>query len=302
MNLTTRISAVRERGPGGRLAHRLLLSAMTVAMAACSHSPAPDADDARVLASVGPATLTLDDLHRDMPGGLSSDDSLRFVKSYVNSWIDRRLVTDVAVGTVDMAEIDRLVEQYRMSLIMQEYRRRMFETKSAEIPADTLRAYFEANRNEFRLERPLVQGVYLKIPQEAPNIRTIRRLYASDRPQDIDQLEKEVLKSAIHYDYFRDHWVDWEQIENRIPADFGADPMQWPQKGRKLEESAGGFLYLLRITDIMPAGTVMPYENAEPMIRRLLTAPARKAYDAALLRDLRRAALDDGNLKINIEL
>jgi len=276
---------------------RLSLAAGICLLGLCGCGGSEVPGEGTPLASVGAATLTEADVRAAMPTGLSTDDSVKFVRAYVNSWVDSHLITDIASGEVNMERVDRLTDEYRRQLIMQEYRRHMFETHAASVPDDSLRAYHAAHSGEFLLERPMVRGVYIKVPDDAPGLRRMRKLYRSDRPADIDALEKEVLGAAIHYDYFRDKWVDWEQIEMRVPVDFTG----WPGKDRTLDASAGGFTYLLRITDVLPAGTPMPYEQARPLILQRMLASGRRAYDARLIADLRRRALDDGTLIINTD-
>ena len=92
--------------------------------------------------------------------------------------------------------------------------------RDGEFAEDSPRAYYEEHKDDFKLERPMVKGVYLKLLDDAPKLKQIRRLYRSDSPGDIDKLEKAAIGTAIHYDYFRDSWIDWEQIENRIPVEF----------------------------------------------------------------------------------
>ena len=43
------------------------------------------------------------------------------------------------------------------------------------LPEDSLRAYYDRHPDEFTLERPLVRGIYLKVPSDAPNLGTLRR-------------------------------------------------------------------------------------------------------------------------------
>ncbi len=249
------------------------------------------------LARVGTATITAADVRAAMPSGLSADDSVKFVRAYVNSWVDEQLIVGIASQQVDMDAIDRLADDYRRSLIMQEYRRQMYESHAASIPEDSLRAYHEAHGGDFLLDRPMVRGVYIKVPDDAPGLRRMRKLFRSDRTDDIDALEKEVLGSAIHYDYFRDKWVDWEQIEMRVPVDFAG----WPGRGQTLDTSAGGFTYLLRVTDVLPAGSPMPYEQARPLIVQRMLAADRRTYDARMMAELRRSAADRGDMVVNLD-
>lgn len=257
-------------------------------------------EPADVVARLGKQSLTLTEVIANMPGGLAPEDSARFVKAYVNSWVDARLVSDVAVDEVDMGEIDRMVEEYRNTLVMQEYRRKMFESHAAQIPDDSVKAYYDEHKGEFVLERPMVKGTYLKVPDDAKNLAALRRLYRSDKADDADRLEKEVLSSAIHYDYFRDRWVDWEQIETRIPYDFGASADQWLRSNHTLDESLGGFTYLLYVTEVLPSGAPMPLEAARGQIVNRLLNKNRKAYDAQLMQALRDKAEEDGRLVIEL--
>lgn len=271
---------------------------MALSAAACSEHQEEDSAPADWLARLDQEVLTLSDVAAAMPAGMSEEDSVRFVKAFVNSWIDSHLIENVAAEEVDMATIDRMVEDYRRNLIVNFYRRGMFETHVADIPEDSILAYYEANRNRWKLERPMLKGIYLKLPVDARNLRTIRRLYASNKTDDIDRLEKEVLSSAIHYDYFRNRWVDWEQIENKIPADFGNDPDTWLKSHKSLDITSGGFVYLLSISDVMPAGSVAPVEAVRSDIIDLILRSDRQAYNARLDNQLREHALSSGRLEI----
>ena len=283
------------------LAIALLLAAAT---ASCGRSDGASALPDAALAGVGDAVLTRAELDGAMPKGLDADDSTRFARAYIRNWIDTRLVEDVAARQVDMDRIDRMVQQYRRDAIMREYRDRMFEAEQAGTTfSDSLVAdYYDRHSSELRLQRPLIKGVYIKLPDDARELPAVRRLYRSTRPADIDRLEKEVLGSAIHYDYFRDRWIDWEQVEARIPYDFGSTPADYVKTHRNLDASLGGFTYLLEISDVLPAGAVMPLETARPLIEERLLAEKRRAFDAALRARLFDRALSRGTLRVNCEL
>lgn len=277
------------------------LCALIVILCSCS-SPAGEGDN-QALVRVGNSTLSRRELAGAVPGGLSAVDSARYAGAYIRRWIDRHLVSDIASDEIDMTDIDRMTDDYRRRLIEMEYRRRMFETHGeSNIPEDTIRNFFITHNDDFILERPMLQGVYLKVPENAANLQTIRRLYRSDKPADIDRLEKEVFSSAIHYDYFRDKWTDWEQVELHIPYNFGDDPAAFLKSHDHFETTAGGFVYLLDINDVLPAGAVMPYENAKALIRERLTAADRRAYEASLMKRLYDKSLKEGKIQLFVDL
>lgn len=259
--------------------------------------------DGQALARVGSSVLTRTDLIKAMPGGLSQADSVRYAGLFIKKWIDTRLISDIASSEINMSDIDRLVEDYRNKLIALEYKKRMFDSHAAvEFSDDTLRNYYVIHNDDFMLERPMLKGLYLKVPDDAPNLSVIRRLYRSDNQADLDRLEKEVLTSAIHYDYFHDKWIDWEQIELHVPYDFGSDPDAFLKGRDHFETTAGGFVYLVDIEDVLPTGAHMPFDNAKRLIAERLTARARQAYESTLMSNLYDKSLKEGKIELFVDI
>ncbi len=277
----------------------MLLAAAS--MASCSNDDKSVAPDALVV--VGNATLTREDLRRNFPAGLSADDSTKFARAYIRHWIDDRMMSMLAAKEIDLTEIDRMVEQYRNELIAFEYSKRMYEAHADELTADTIEAYYKAHADEFVLTRPMVKGVYLKVADDASALPTLRKLYRSDKPEDIDKLEKSALSGAVHYDYFRDRWVDWEQIETRVPYSFSPSADAFlSQNTRPIDFSQGGFTYLLLITDVLRSGQTMPLEAATPLIKERLNYAGQREYLGMLKRELLENAISDGKIAIFCEL
>lgn len=246
---------------------------------------------------VGSECLTRSMLSHAMPPALSQADSTAFARAYIRTWIEGQLITNVATADVDMAEIDRLTDEYRRELIMSNYRRAMSRRHDdTPFADDSLQAYYEDHKADYVLERPLVKGIYLKVPADNPALAQLRHLYRSSKPQDLDKLEKTAPGNALHYDYFLDTWVDWEQIENRIPADFTADRMAQIASGRPFEFTDRGYVYLLRVDDWLDAGSVMPLEAARPLVRERLLVLRRKDLDSHLLEELMSTSIADGTV------
>lgn len=251
---------------------------------------------ADVLVTVGTEHLRAADLRGVVPAGLSDADSTAFARSYIRAWIETRLIASKAAAMVDMDEIERLTSDYRSELIMSAYRRAM-ATQASDSPfaEDSIRAFYNSHESEFRLERPMLKGVYLKIPDDAPALRQIRRWYKSEKEADLDRLEKAAAASAVHYDYFRDTWIDLQQLETRIPYNFEA-MINTRETPRPIDITVDGFTYLLSVSDWLPAGATMPYEAAAPLIRERLLALRRLDYDRRLRESLFNTSINDGTI------
>lgn len=285
--------------------HNIFISAvllLIILSTACSNKNKQDSGD--ILVTVGNAVLTLDDLRKQLPSGLSAEDSTALAHSYIRSWIDSRLISEIASQNIgDLTEIDRMTEQYRNELITYEYRRRMFDDRiKSEITEDSIKKYYDENLTELKLQRPILKGIYLKIPNESPSLKNAKKWYVSTKTEDIDKLEKQCLDGAIHYDYFRDRWVDWERIESLIPAEFGSDPNAFLATHKNLEISQGDFTYLLSISEYIPSGKTMPYEFAKETIKDILAYSRRAEYDRLLRLSLLKEAEDNGQITINCKL
>ena len=292
---------IRRRGVPD-FAMAILLAVAIVMTPACSREN-PD-EDAGLVARVGKQRLMRDELDRAITPGLSAEDSTALARAYVKSWVDARVMTEVAARNIpDMSRIDRMVEDYRNELISWEYSRLMFDRNTeADFPADTIEAYYKREAKRFVLDRPLVKCVYIKVADNSPSLARVRKLYKSTRDADIDRLEKQDLQGVIHYDYFRDRWVDWEQIETRMPGDFGDSPDRFVASHKYYEVTSNGFTHLLEITDYLPTGAPMPIERARSLIIRDLYNLNRQMYDARLRMELLGKGIEDGSIVINTPL
>ncbi len=268
---------------------------------ACSKTSRDGGGDS--LVRVGNSILTIGDLRGQIPVGTSPADSVRIARAYIRSWIDGKLIGEIASRNIgDLTEIDRMVEDYRNELIAYEYRRRMYDSHAPVISEDSVRAVYNSDPSRFKLQTPMVKGVYLKMPDNASGLKLARRYYRSTETKDIDQLEKQCLDKAVSYDYFRDRWVDWEQIESRIPMEFGASPDNFLKTSKSIDFSQGGYTYLLDISEYLPSGEIMPYEVARDQIVRELIYRDQVRYDRELRLELLREANEKGDVEIFCDL
>ena len=90
----------------------------------CSCKGTQPVDDADVLVKVKDRTLKRSEIKQQIPRGLSSADSMLLAESLERKWVKDALVYDVALRNLegeDKAEVDKLVEEYRHSLLRYRY-------------------------------------------------------------------------------------------------------------------------------------------------------------------------------------
>ncbi|MEF9923666.1 MAG: peptidylprolyl isomerase [Muribaculaceae bacterium] len=254
-----------------------------------------------ILVTIGSKSLLKQDVIKAVPSGLSKDDSIKFVDSYINEWINSKLLSEVASKNIPtMEKINNMVDDYRNKLIMYEYRKGMIlsNDKLMNIPEDTIKAYYNLNISNFRLSAPILKGIYIKVAIDAPKVNDVKKWIKSAKREDIDKIEKYGLNGAIHYDYFRDRWVSWSDVEKNIPYNF-ADVNRFVKETKNFEVEEKGFIYLLNITDYKEKGDIMPFDFARQQIKEIFVNSNQRKFDAQLQKVLYDEAINDGTLILN---
>lgn len=268
----------------------VILTAVAVAFSSCRKKTP---EDASIAAKVGTATLTDRDIALALPSGLTPEDSTKFVEQYVDTWIANKLITEIAVKNIHNTEnIDKLTDEYRRELIMMEYRKtKVMQDTALAIKETDIRTFYDSHNAEFHLKEPMIKGIFITIPASSPQLTNVKKWYSSSRPADIERLEKVGLTEAISYHYFRDRWTAPERIISRLPQKIEISGLK---NGVKLEQTDNGMVYLLSVSDLLPAGSIMPYETAKPLIIETLENARRLELDRRLRNQLYQEALNDG--------
>lgn len=266
-------------------------------VAACDRGgEAPD-ETPEAVVEVGDSVLTVADVVRRIPHGMAPADSAELFNSIVDGWMEQMLLSDISRENIDdMAEIERMVAQYRKKLMVASYRRSLRASHRWSVAEDSIRSYFKANSQSLILERPVMKGLYVKIPSDASRLADIRRWMMTATPDAIDNLERYGLTDAIEYSFFEDKWTDWDIIARQIPYRFD-NPDAFVASEQNFETSYGGMTYLLHISSFLPSGEVMPYEVAAPLIAERLEVEAGQNYERQLIAGLYAKARKEGRLR-----
>lgn len=143
---------------------RLVILAIVISLLLISCTQSKENEDALVVI-VGNKTLAKSDLEENIPSGLSYNDSLLAAEHYVRTWIIDVLMYDIAEkNTGDMAQINRMVENYRKSLVIYHYQEQLINEKLIKkITEQELYEYYESNKTKFRMDKYPAQGVSLNL-------------------------------------------------------------------------------------------------------------------------------------------
>lgn len=244
--------------------------------------------------------LYREDLQSAIPARLSKDDSLLFAEHYIRNWVEDVLLYAKAQSNIpDNAEIETLVENYRKALIMHTYQQALIHQRlSNEISEDELTAYYEKNKELFRLERPLMQGLFIKIPLTAPELNKVRRWYKTPTQDAVEHLEKYSLQNAVKYEYFYDKWVPMAEVLDLMPLKV-PEVEEYVNKNRNIELKDTAFHYFLNVSDFRKVGEQEPYEFARTKVKDMVLNLKQVEFMKQVKDDLYQRALKKNEIKYN---
>ena len=157
--------------------------------------------------------------------------------------------------------------------------------------------YFEAHKDNFKLERPIVKARFMKISEDSPNLRTIKKLMSSDDVSDVIAADSLAFNSAQRYADLSDTWID----AATLAGDFGVDYVEMLSKknGQFIEIKDGdGFLLVAFIADMVKAGEVPPVEFCEERIKDIIISGRKHKLLTTLEQDL----IEDAKAKEKFEI
>ena len=260
-------------------------------------SPSYDHKGKTPLVEVDGHFLYREDLLAVQPAGLPPDDSLLFADDYVRNWVEEVLLYGKAEENIpDNAEVEHLVANYRKSLILHIYQQALIRQKlSAQVTEEEVEAYYRDNIHLFKVDRPLIKGLYIKVPLGSPHLSDVRRWYRSDSHDAVEHLEKYSLRNAVKYEYFYDKWVPAADVLGQLPEGGREAEPALAQK-RPVELADTAFHYFLNVTGYRAVGEDEPYELARDHARDLLLNIRQVEFMRGVRDDLYRRAMENNEI------
>jgi hypothetical protein len=124
----------------------------------------------------------------DLPEYTSKDDSIIKISSFIEAWAKEKVLYDLSMINLSQskrAEIDQLVENYKVDLYINSYKDLIVNSKiDSIVTTEQIDSFYTLNINNFKLNENLVKYRYVKVPNDNININRIRRYIVRVNEQD----------------------------------------------------------------------------------------------------------------------
>ena len=249
-------------------------------------------DDSRLIASVYNINLYEKDIIDLIPTNSTKEDSLLLVKSIVNSWAKQQLLLKKAEDNLTREDRDkniRLVQDYRRGLLVNGYKERLIKQRlDTLISEEEIENYYDANKQNFRLNEELIKIRYLHFGIDILNRKTIVKLFKSEDYDDLAALQNQELnfKGLSLND---STWVKVDDVLLEISKfiEYPREKLLKKIKFIQKEDSLG--IYLVAVKDVLKKNDIAPINYISPTVKQIILH--RRKLE--LIRKIEKTLIDD---------
>lgn len=231
------------------------------------------------LARVHDKYLYYEDIADMIPDGLSSEDSINKIKSFVDFWVKRQALTKTA--EINLAEeqkdVTKELEDYRMDLLIFRYKQKFIEQNLDTIVTEKqINEFYASHQTEFKLAQPAVKATFIKILRTTPNISMVRSLYRSSRETDAQQLKDYCDEHAALYNDFNNDWIYFKDLIIEIPIAID-DQEEYLKTKSYIEMNDSVYFYLVNIKNYRLKEATSPLEFVYGNIQSIILKQRKQA-------------------------
>ncbi|WP_146088782.1 hypothetical protein [Neolewinella xylanilytica] len=236
---------------------------------ACGPAETETTDDP-VLARVHQRELRLSEMEGMFPSGATLADSTVIIEAFANRWArDAVLLWESEQNAPSDLNLDRLVRDYRASLVRSSYEEELVSTKlDSAITTEELRTFYDATQEEYQLETPIVRCLFLRVPYPTPEEESLQLLWNNGNPEDTSALKRYARKYAEAYLLDESAWYGLNQIATQLPeGTLTADNVNTKREFTQLD---GTNRYYFRLFELKPRLEIAPLSYVENQVRRAI--------------------------------
>lgn len=200
-----------------------------------------------LLAKVYNKPLYLSELDGMVPRTATPTDSTLIVNAFTDRWVKENLMLYEAERNIRKdLNIDKLVRDYRASLILHDYEKNLAESElDSTITQEELMEYYESYKSHFQLEGTIRRCKFVKVPKNAPSLKKIAKWLDSNDEEDFATLSEYCEENALVYQLTDSIWLTRDALERDFPSSVISDM----KEGEELDETEGDFRYFVKVLE-----------------------------------------------------
>ncbi len=250
-----------------------------------------------IAAQVGEKILYENEVKALVPIGTSSEDSIRIVNRYIQQWATQQLLYQRAVEYSEQKEeFEAMVNDYRRQLYVHEYEQNLLQRQQSDtISEDSLKSYYDAHHELFRLRDNYIKGMFIIVPKRSRDLDKLINMLREPNDDKLPDIEAYAIEKSLGYSIFFDRWQSFSEIKHRLPLKT-SDDSSWLKQNTFITLEDTTQTYLLRITDRIYSGDEMPFEIAKTVVKDVMENGQRISILKSLEQDMYKNGVKHGDI------
>ena len=228
----------------------------------------------------------------DLPEYTSKDDSLIKISSFIEAWAKEKVLYDLSMINLSQskrAEIDELVENYKVDLYINSYKDLIVNSKiDSIVTTEQIDSFYTLNINNFKLNENLVKYRYIKVPNDNININRIRRYIVRINEQDryfLDSLNFQFADLKLNDSI----WFTERDVISSIDFINQNNKSKYFIKNRLFTIEESNYTNFFIVDDILRSGNIPPISYLYERIKSTIVNQRK----LNLLKNLNKEILND---------
>lgn len=223
-----------------------------------------------LLARVYNKSLYIKDLEGMFPPGTSAYDSSLITNAYTQRWVREAVLLYEAENNLPKdLNIDRLVRDYRSSLVRNNYEQVLLEQlMETEISKEELANFYDKNKIQYQLDNPIVKANVVVVPKIISVRDSLKYLWKNATDVNLARLKNICEEYELAHILDGNKWNEWENLANYLPRNIGFEAFS--KKGKDFSIQDGEFEVWVKILDSKKPQEIPPIEYVEEQLKRML--------------------------------
>ena len=223
-----------------------------------------------LLARVYNKSLYIKDLEGMFPPGTSAYDSSLITNAYTQRWVREAVLLYEAENNLPKdLNIDRLVRDYRSSLVRNNYEQVLLEQlMETEISTPELANFYDKNKVQYQLDNPIVKANVVVVPKIISVRDSLKYLWKNATDVNLARLKNICEEYELAHILDGSKWNEWENLAVYLPRNIGFE--EFSRKGKDFSIQDGEFEVWVKILDSKKPQEIPPIEYVEEQLKRML--------------------------------
>ena len=223
-----------------------------------------------LLARVYNKSFYIKDLEGMFPPGTSAYDSSLITNAYTQRWVREAVLLYEAENNLPKdLNIDRLVRDYRSSLVRNNYEQVLLEQlMETEISTPELANFYDKNKIQYQLDNPIVKANVVVVPKIISVRDSLKYLWKNATDVNLARLKNICEEYELAHILDGSKWNEWENLAVYLPRNIGFE--EFSRKGKDFSIQDGEFEVWVKILDSKKPQEIPPIEYVEEQLKRML--------------------------------